>query len=410
MSPSSREIVGRFSLLGALAILALPVARAQAEPEIVRVVRGADGNPGAFEVDDLSAPQIAAISGKPSIAESASRFFKVYVLDESQEKQQPAMLGTYTLKGETLRFTPRFPLLPGLQYRAVFDPAGAGAALETDKELADGSEKLVTDVLVVQPRKEETTVAHVYPSASKLPENLLRFYLHFSAPMSRGFAHKNVRLLDSKGQAVELPFLELDEELWDASGQRLTLLIDPGRIKRGVKPLEDLGPALVAGGKCTLVIDRGWQDAAGRPLAKEYRKVFQVEPPLREAIDPAKWVVKAPSTGTLDPLVVQVPRPLDRALFENKLTVTSNSRITGRISISDDERRWELHPEKPWELGLYQVVVDGVLEDVAGNRIGRPFEVEDFQLLEQADKQSQPKRVMIPFTIRRPSGILVGPK
>ena len=34
-------------------------------------------------------------------------------------------------------------------------------------------------------------------------------------------------------EAIELPFLEIDEELWDPAMMRLTLFIDPGRIKRG---------------------------------------------------------------------------------------------------------------------------------------------------------------------------------
>ena len=38
------------------------------------------------------------------------------------------------------------------------------------------------------------------------------------------------------GQAVADPFLELDEELWSTDGRRFTLLFDPGRIKRGLKP------------------------------------------------------------------------------------------------------------------------------------------------------------------------------
>ena len=72
-----------------------------------------------------------------------------------------------------------------------------------------------------------------------LPENLLKFYVHFSAPMSRGNIYDYIRLLNADGKQVELPFLEIDEELWDDSLTRLTLFIDPGRIKRGVLPLEE---------------------------------------------------------------------------------------------------------------------------------------------------------------------------
>ena len=65
-------------------------------------------------------------------------------------------------------------------------------------------------------------MTHVYPSRAMLPENLLRLYIHFSAPMSRGEAYRRIRLLDATGKPVDDPFLELDEELWsrDGSGSR----------------------------------------------------------------------------------------------------------------------------------------------------------------------------------------------
>jgi hypothetical protein len=87
-----------------------------------------------------------------------------------------------------------------------------------------------------------TLVESVSPSAEVLPENLLRFYFQFSAPMSRGEAYSHIRLLNAAGRAVADPFLELNEELWSGDGRRFTLLFDPGRIKRGLKPREEVGP------------------------------------------------------------------------------------------------------------------------------------------------------------------------
>ena len=85
-------------------------------------------------------------------------------------------------------------------------------------------------------------VVAVYPSSATLPENQLRFYLHFSAPMSRGEVYQHLQLLDQDGKPIVLPFLEIGEELWDTTGQRLTLLIDPGRIKRGLCRASSLAP------------------------------------------------------------------------------------------------------------------------------------------------------------------------
>src|SRR4029077_16843257 len=137
-------------------------------------------------------------------------------------------------------------LRPGLRYRAVLIPGGASREDQpkTAKDLAEA--KVVTLEITVPESAagKPTEVTHVYPTATALPENQLKFYIHFSAPMGRGEAYEHVHLLDAKGRRDDLPFLELAEELWDASGKRLTLLIDPGRIKRGLKPREDLGPVL----------------------------------------------------------------------------------------------------------------------------------------------------------------------
>jgi hypothetical protein len=39
------------------------------------------------------------------------------------------------------------------------------------------------------------------------------------------------------------------------------------------------------------------------------------------------------------------------------------------------ETQWSFEPEKPWALGDHQLLIDATLEDLAGNSIGRLFEV-----------------------------------
>ena len=51
-------------------------------------------------------------------------------------------------------------------------------------------------------------------------------------------------------------WIGINQELWDPGMQRLTLLLDPGRIKRGV------GPNLEAG----LALERGEVDVGSDPL------------------------------------------------------------------------------------------------------------------------------------------------
>ena len=84
-------------------------------------------------------------------------------------------------------------------------------------------------------------VRQIYPSGADVPANLLRVYVEFSGPMGRDNALKHIRLLDESGSEVIAPFLPVEAELWTADRTRFTLLFDPGRVKRGIKPNLDHG-------------------------------------------------------------------------------------------------------------------------------------------------------------------------
>src|SRR5262249_33960030 len=131
------------------------------------------------------------------------------------------LAGDYSLTNDAIRFESRHVPGPGTKFRAVYDPARFSAR--------------PTGHVVAAQSAPTTLVEKIYPSGDKLPENQLRFYLHFSAPMSRHDAYTHVKLLDEKGKEVASPFLELGEELWDPAGKRFTLLLHPGRVKRGLK-------------------------------------------------------------------------------------------------------------------------------------------------------------------------------
>ena len=100
-----------------------------------------------------------------------------------------------------------------------------------------------------------TTVVAVYPTTAIVPENLLRFYISFSAPMSLDGSAGHVRLLDGSGHDVEEPFLPLDVALWNEDRTRYTLLLDPGRVKRGILPNLRMGRAIAEGSTYTLVVE-----------------------------------------------------------------------------------------------------------------------------------------------------------
>jgi hypothetical protein len=253
------------------------------------------------------------------------------------------------------------------------------------------------------PPSEPTQVTAIYPSAKTLPENQLRFYVHFSAAMSAGEAYEHIRLLTSDGKVVERAFLEIGEELWDGTAQRLTVLVDPGRIKKGLSPREQFGPVLEAGKSYILRIEPAWRDATGRPLVAAYEKRFTAGPAVESAVKTADWRLMRPMADSREPIVVHFTRPLDHPLLRRMIAVKSaaGEEIDGDISIADDERCWGFRPKKPWAAGTYQLVIDKALEDTAGNNIARPFEVDVF---DRVDDSPGPEYTMIPFNVGSTAG------
>ena len=316
-----------------------------------------------------------------------SRILAMYV-EVGNGDHVPPMLGEYSIDSDTISFTPKFELRPGMTYRQMFDP---GPLAELTKSALKSPATFPTErieMLMTQPappRVPATKVTAVYPSSDVLPENQLKFYIHFSAPMGRGESYQHVKLLKSSGEEVPSPFLELEEELWDGDLQRFTLIFEPGRVKRGLMLREEIGPALVAGEEYELVVDSAWRDAAGNPLAESFRKRFRVGPQDTTQPNPKLWKVTPPKAGTRDHLVVEFNEPLDRAMLERVIQVISPSYkfVFGDIEIDRGETVWRYTPFEPWKAGHHALFIEGTLEDLAGNSIGRPFEV----LLESKDKE-----------------------
>ena len=345
-----------------------------------------------FEVIGLSKDHLKAIEARLA-DKSRTSPLAVFVVGPQGESSKTPLAGTTSLEKDVLRFRPHFPLEPGTAYRAFFEYVESNANQRPTRSLT------ASFTIPKKPAGPPTTLVALYPTQDVLPENQLKFYLHFSAPMSRGEAYSRVHLLDAQGKAVDLPFLELEQELWDSQQKRLTLLFDPGRIKRGLKPREDVGPVLEEGKKYTFVVDADWLDANGNPLAKSIRKTFSAGPPDDEPIDIAKWKITAPRAGSRQPLSIQFPKALDHALAERLIWVETAQgvRMTGTALLADKEHRWSFTVAKPWAAGDYRVAVDSTLEDLAGNSVGRPFEID---VLRPVEKKVEAKLHYLPFAVR----------
>ena len=304
----------------------------------------------------------------------------------------PTISGHWEVDGTDVRFVPRFPFVDGTSYTVLFDPMPevAASGLETFEAL--------TITRAVPERSRTTRVVEIYPTAAELPRNQLKLYIQFSSPMAEGSAATRVHVRDAvTGEPIEGAFLPMEPELWDPARRRLTILFDPARIKRGLAPHKEVGYPLRAGTTVEVVVDDEFRDAEGTPLIAGFTKRYEIGPDVRAPVDPYAWDLEPPARGTIDPLVVHFDRPLDAALLEHCLRVVDRDRrlVSGVVCLPPGERAWEYRPDSRWEDAAYSIVVDPILEDLAGNSVARVF---DRDLTDPAHTPVAGGRVTLDFT------------
>ena len=110
--------------------------------------------------------------------------------------------------------------------------------------------------------------------------------------------------------------------------------------------------------------------------------------------------MRTPPAGTREALVVSFSEPLDHALLQRLLEVTdaAGRPVAGRTHVKPGETTWEFTPGTPWPAGDYRLAIDTRLEDLVGNRIGRPFEVDVFRTI---DREVKTERVFRTFTVAK---------
>jgi hypothetical protein len=226
------------------------------------------------------------------------------------------------------------------------------------------------------PDRPGTVLTAVYPSSDTVPANLLKIYLEFSAPMREGEVYQRLTLLDQNNDLVKEPFVQLQPELWDSTRRRITLWLDPGRVKRALASSTFYGPVLEDGKSYCLQIDSLWKDVYGHRLGAGYKKKIVVTTADRKNPEIGFWTIKSPSPNTREPLIINFNEKMDlaTALKAFSLWTAEEHLIKGEIEIGDNESSWKFIPTNPWAPGEVQLRVESNLEDLAGNNLNRPFE------------------------------------
>src|SRR3984957_20583881 len=226
----------------------------------------------------------------------------------------------------------------------------------------------------------------ISPEAKVLPANTLRFYLQFPRSGEAHFDRDDLWLLDEEERGGRDPFFVPSNELCSVDGRRLTILMEPGRIKRGLGTDPTHEPALVVGRTYSLVVTA---------LGQTARHTFRVSDPVLEAVDETRWRLVSPTAGSLDPAVVHFDRAMDAALCEDEIGVLTpaGELAATRVSLAPDGTAARLIPSHPWRVGEHRLVVSERLEDVCGNQLGGALD-------HNPGEGSLPRPGMINFTTR----------
>ena len=276
--------------------------------------------------------------------------------------------GTFHMDQESVRFEPLFPFLKGTSYSLIVYE-------ETGDNLNRPFESYDIQSLPnnLEPSCE---IVSIYPTANQIPVNQLKFYVHFSEPMAEGNSSQSITLQRTDtGEHLSNVFLH-EPELWDHEHKRLTIFLDPARIKRGLQGNVQSGYPLVQGTAIVFTVNENFLDARGAKLKSSQETTYKVGPLERRLVEIKNWQYHYPSIDSLEPITVEFDRPLDHALIQRCICIKDNSghEVQGYSQAGSEERSWQFFPQIPWSIGQYTIIVEDILEDLAGNSIKRVFD------------------------------------
>lgn len=285
----------------------------------------------------------------------------------------PAVLGKYSIQNNHLSFAPRFLPDPKVNYFVTFSYPMLALLLSDDIT----EQNIYTDVASFEPPKTtQPEVDSFTPDLEEVPANLLRFYVHFSAPMGLENPYDFISIEDESGQKLVDPFVIIPEGLWNINHTRLTLLLHPGRVKQGVGPNMTQGDVLLAGNSYSLKINAQWKGSSGEPLKAGFTKTINATNPLRGAMNINSWALKAKVNNGIGILTVITDHPLDQPLAQRMLFLRNSEGqiLPTQVTFDSPEQLqilWRSEGSNKLEL-----LIDPRLEDVCGNTPHYAFDLE----------------------------------
>ena len=209
-----------------------------------------------------------------------------------------------------------------------------------------------------------------------------------------------VYLLDGDGHIVEDPFLPLDVALWNGDRTRYTLLFDT----LGASSVESC-PTSGWGGR-SLRVSRTRSSSIGsgptHPGCRWSNRSAASSRSARQITVPS-----IPPSGRYRRRLPGPAIPLSCRGEGRSITLCCSGRssvatargevVDGDTDIGAAETRWIFTPREPWGTREYRLVVLPILEDPAGNQVGRPFETASS---EGTGQQGETAGASVPFLPR----------
>ena len=266
--------------------------------------------------------EIASIDRKRSVfyksdeGELDKSLFKVYLKD-----YEKPMLGQYLKERNKLIFIPLIPLNHELHYTAKYD----------------NGESFHFQIAAVG--KGNLKVLNVYPSLDSLPSNILKFYIEFSESVGSGQAYEMINILDETGKVLPADFVNLGTELWNKERTRLTMWLDPGRIKRDLLKNQTEGEVLEVSKKYTLFLDKRLVSINLNSMETDYEKSFitlesdRIKPKVSEWM--LEWIKGKNSIKILFPEAMDYGSTIKA--FE--VFTKANKKVVGDWQIGKAEKR-----------------------------------------------------------------------
>lgn len=238
----------------------------------------------------------------------------------------------------------------------------------------------VFSTFTVQERKKGSPpeLLTVYPTENTVPENMLKMYFSFSAPMQEVGSSLDFIKVYNKSTNKEIDiFLALEPELWNKNHTILTLWLDPGRIKTGLIPNQEKGLPIVEGSEYRIHVSKRWRDAHGVELLRDYTKNLHVV--RRDAKSPvlSDWNVAVQTLGASHLIIIDFGEPLDAILAQETIKILNikNEKIVGKFTLKNNEKTIVFESSKLLGKGKYKVLVESRLEDLSGNNLNHLFDV-----------------------------------